>query len=723
MPLDAFAQLEIEGMEGPLRVVQLSGREAICAPASFDVVLDVFGGDTNTVSAAPESLITKPAKISWTLLDGGERVFEGLVDAVEARDRGYNVRIVQTLALLADTKDYRVFLDQDAVEITREVFSEAGVELDVRVSRSLDKRAQYVQAFESTLDFVRRILAEEGISFFAPFGSRDKVVLVDGPSGFEDAPVGPLPVRERAGLDTGESVYGARLRKKMVPQRVRLQDYDFENPGLDLTAETKVDGDALEVYEYPGQYRNPASGAALVKLRMEELRARRKVLTAATSCRALSPGHVVELEGPEGLQGRWLLLAVEHRAIDRAAEGNDRYEAFFEAVPIDAPFRPARTPAPRVGGIQTATVTGPGGAEIHPDKLARTKVLLRWDRRRAEDDTSSAWTRVVYPPTTGGFFLPRVGWETVVSFHASSADEPLVLGRLYNGVAQPPNGLPGEKVVTAFGSSTTPGGGSANVVSMNDTAGAEGLAFKASRDYNERTENDKVTVITADDTWTVGATRKVIVGEVHDVGVAGAQSSTVGGNRTVSVNANMSIQAASESVMVGAARIFDIGGDSTTSCATLTRMVGAAKAETAIEHAKRQTTGAATVMVGGSCNMLAGANYGVNVMGARSEMVAGAKTIKASKFAQEVKGALAETLASRKVTAGGDRVEDFAATARYSIGGSAKLQGSNVVVKATGQIKIKAGGATVTITPGSITIDGEFKGSVDAQDDGDENYE
>src|SRR5262249_52468331 len=127
----------------------------------------------------------------------------------------------------------------------------------------------------------------------------------------------------------------------------------------------------------------------------------------------------------------------------------------------------------------------------------------------------------------GGFFLPRVGWEVLVAFQGGSADVPYLVGRLYNGAAPPPSGPPGKKRGSAFGPRTTPGGGSATRSQPDDTAGNEGMNFNASKDFNERTENHKNTSITANDTWTVGAARKLIVGQVLSIKVDASQSYTV----------------------------------------------------------------------------------------------------------------------------------------------------------------------------------------------------
>ncbi len=435
---------------------------------------------------------------------------------------------------------------------------------------------------------------------------------------------------------------------------------------------------------------------------------------------------MVKLDDPERarIAGRWLLLDVEHRGDDYHVERADgrRFVCTFTAVPADGGYREARVAAPQVGGIQTGVATGASGAEIHTEKHGRVTAHLRWDCLRPLDDKSSTDLRVVQPPTSGGFFLPRVGWEALLAFEHGSADAPYVVGRLYNGQAPPPSGLPGKKVVSAFGTQTTPGGGSANLVEMNDTAGNEGMNFNASKDFNERTENDKNTSITTNDSWSVGAARKLIVGQVLSVKVGGAQSYTIGGSRTVNVTSNKLIAAASETVMIGGLRTFNVGGDYKTGSSSLTRLVGGAKAETAIESVVRSVQGAQTVLVGGSWRTVAGVSHNVAVSGAATEVVAGAKSIKGSKYHLAVKGALNETLASRSVTAGGDRGEQFAAAASYSIGASASMKASEVTVKADSKITIKAGGVTVTITSGEIRIDGDVSSKVDSSDAGDQEY-
>jgi len=81
-----------------------------------------------------------------------------------------------------------------------------------------------------------------------------------------------------------------------------------------------------------------------------------------------------------------------------------------------------------------------------PDSLARVKVkLLTLDG----DDGAEIWARVAVPfagGDRGAFFLPDVGDEVLVAFVAADPRFPIVIGGLWNGAAQPPEQLGGDRV-------------------------------------------------------------------------------------------------------------------------------------------------------------------------------------------------------------------------------------------------------------------------------------
>ncbi|MBK8258050.1 MAG: type VI secretion system tip protein VgrG [Polyangiaceae bacterium] len=575
-------------------------------------------------------------------------------------------------------------------------------------------RFQCVQAFETNLTFIKRLLAEEGIYFSIPHGARNKQVTIgDNPGSVEPlAEVDLIPYSDShgEGMNAGEAVYSLHLSHAVTPTKIALGDFDFEKP--DVNQEAGAGTGTLEIHEYPGGYVDPSEGATVAQLRLEEAQRQKVVLTALTTVRRMRPGLSFRVDGAprDDLAGPWLVVEVTHRAAERlgGASKEPMYEAKITAVPANKPYRPKRLPSPTLGGVQTAVTTGSAGSEIHPDKHGRIKALLRWDRLRPDDDQSSAWLRPIQAPTSGGFLLPRVGWEVLLGFQGTSGDTPYELGRLYNGQILPPEGLPGKKVCTTFGTQTTPGGGSANLLKLDDAAGSEGMTLNASRDFNERTENDKGTTVVGDDVHSVGADHKVIVGDACSAVVDGAQTYSVAANRDVTSVGNFTIQTGSESVTVGGARIFKVGGDYETQASTLIRSVGALKSEVAIQEVARHVTGVATVLVGGSWVEVGGLHSGTGVLGASVLNVGGPIQIKAKEYSLKA-SALKEDYASRTVDAKAAVTEDFGAAAKYSIGASLKMKGANAYFLAQSKLTIKASGATITMTPGSIKIKGDFK--------------
>ena len=644
------------------------------------------------------------------------RRFHGIVDAVTRSAEGVHLTIVPRLAPLGDTSDHRVFLDRDSVSIAEDLLGEAGLTLDVRVASRPKARLQRVQAFEATLAFVRRILAEDGVSIWVEHtASEDVVVIADDPRSCADLPGGAaLPFRPGEGLSGEEAVTEVTVERALAPDGATVTDYDPDRPKVDQIA--RVGGDRLPLFVYPGKHKTPDEGKERARLILEEARSERVVVRARTTCRHVAVGLVFEVsDAPrEEQNGRFRVLEVHHRGQDFSAgpEGGARYEADVRAVPADTPVRPRRERPNGFGGLQTMTVTGAAGGEIHTDARGAIKARFRWDRLSSSDDTSSAWVRPMQPALSGGLFLPRVGWEVLAGFLADpvpTGDAPIELGRLINGAAPPAESLPGQKVRSSWGTATTPGGGKQNQLRFDDAAGNEGMLTAASADYDERTENDKVTGVTGDETNLVGGSHTNTVSIQHLTSVKGAQSYTVGGNRDLTTVGALGISAASEAVTVGGVRKLTVGGDYEAKAASLARIVGAAENVLAIQETNRHVSGASTIAVGGTWAEVGGVSASIGVLGASTLTVAGPLSIRASKVSINAT-VLSETYAGVYKGHANGKLTIKGAAVKLQAGAAMKAKGADVFFKAKSRITIKAGGVTITITPGSIKVKGNLKG-------------
>ena len=710
MTVIAFQELTIEGASFEVRVEQVRVRSAIHEPERVEVVGQAVDERGRSARVDPDAILGSKA---WVTLGGdGEERIEGAVCEVAAHDRGaVTVLLAHSITGLSHTLDQRLFIDEDAVAIARTVLGEHELSFDERLERRPPPRPQCVQAFESDLAFVSRILAEEGIAWFVErSGGAARLVLADGPSGFspiegDDA----LPYGGGDGLSQGEAVIAARLRHRLGHDRVTLRDSDFENPALDLTVEAGATDGGCEHYAFlgPRRYRDPALGRVLAQRRLDSLRADTLILDGLTTCPRVAVGRTFVLGGAprEDLGRRWLVVAVDARAGERYLEGGERrFEARFRAVPAERGYRPPIPRAPSIGGVQTATVTGPAGEEIHTDGYGRVTAKLRWDRRRQDDETSSQWMRVLHPPTTGGFMLPRMGWEALVGYAGPSADLPFVLGRLDNGAALTAESLPGQMRRSNFGTPTTPGGGAANMLRLDDGAGGEQVRLDASRNYDEQTANNKATTVDGTEIRVIGSNQELTYESSHSIKVTSPQGIEVGSTRTVAAAGGMIIDAGSETVAVGGLRELTVGGHYSSKIGgSLVRAVGGAKIVVPLAGNNRHTDGVSTLLIGGAW-LDTGAASSISV-GGMSTLTCAATTITAAKYTLESNG-FAETGGARSETAGGSCALEGKSIAMSC--GATTITAPLTVVTATSGITVNAGGVTLKIAPGKVSLIGPF---------------
>src|SRR5262249_4153394 len=157
------------------------------------------------------------------------------------------------------------------------------------------------------------------------------------------------------------------------------------------------------------------------------------------------------------------------------AASQSGYGNRFVCALADAPLRPEPLrPRPRIRGVQTATVVGAGGEEIHVDRYGRIKVQFHWDRLGKKDDHSSCFVRLAQRWAGGGLgqsVVPRLGQEVVVSFLGGDPDRPVVLGAVFNGANAVPISLPDDRSQTVFRTDSSRGGGGSNEILFEDAKG------------------------------------------------------------------------------------------------------------------------------------------------------------------------------------------------------------------------------------------------------------
>jgi type VI secretion system secreted protein VgrG len=532
------------------------------------------------------TLVGTSAGIEISDNNGSVGVFRGIIASVCAvattdpyAHRRYVLAIRSAIELLTLRADARIFRKKTAVAIVKEVLEGGGIRGEQFVSEVYTEppeREHVTQWNETDAVFLRRICEEEGLFFrFDPNDGFDALVLCDDSTRAPAALPVPLRFIETSALRTGDVVaHLARYGRGRRTGKVTVRDYDPSHPALKLEAAATGGVDfeqSIEAYEAPARFRKDAEGKREARLRLEAQRADAEMLAFETTAYCLRPG--VSFEADTSLaasyvpDGKYFVteVAFSWRA------GESTRGLCVKAIPLATPFRLPRTTAhPRIAGILSATVTGASGEEIHTDGAGCVRVRFDWDRSGPNDDKASLPVRVMQANLPGSMLIPRVGWEVLCGFEDGDPDRPYVLGRSFNGKQLPPFGLPANKTITALGTVSSPGGGKANMVHIDDGAGRQHMMWNAG--FGKTTavggnmENQTVgfdnTQIKGNQTWNVGGDQTVSVQNAWSVGV-GSQTASVAGNQSITINATGATSVASEAVTIGANLIEQVGNPAT----------------------------------------------------------------------------------------------------------------------------------------------------------------
>jgi type VI secretion system secreted protein VgrG len=726
-------EVEIDGEA--YRLLACRVREAISEVPVALIEITTLDSANNAGPPDPAGMVGKAVKLTLHRSDDSvSRVFVGsAVEVTRLADEDgrpfTRLRVSPRLFRLGKRRTSRTFQEKSVPEIVAQVLTEAGIaatDQESKLSGSYDPRVYCVQYRESDLDFVQRLLAEEGIYFTTRFdGDTDKVVLGDDPEGLGDIEgTSALPFAGTYGfVSSKEHVMWVREEQSVRPDKTFTRAYDFERPKLALEgkAEGKDPGEhALEVYAWPGRFLDPGVGQRYAELLLDAMQAERDIVTGESTVLTMAPGRRFTLSDHpyEALNQEYLITALvtEVRegfsSIGSAAQRGKNYGCTFTAIPTArSPYRPPRIARAQViAGVQTAVTTGPSGGEIHTDKHGRVKIKYMWDRLGKDDDTSSCWVRTSQVPTGGSMLLPRVGWEVSVRHVEGDPDEPLVMTRLYNAVTPPPYALPGGKARGAMQTATTPGGGSSNEFRMDDSKGKEEVMFNASRDMTIDVVNNATESIGNNETRSIGSNHAVNVTNSVTASVGGSQTTSVGGDQTVHVETFLVEQVGGDHALsIGGNRDLKIGGDHKRQVGgDASTQVGSLQTDLVVGSVTDQTSGNMTRVVGTAAALLTVGDHSLTVGGNRSESTTLAKAVIAfGGKGVEIGGTMMHKVAGAILTKiDADRADQAGADYTEVAAGAQILKADHVVFEADTLLSFVMGASTITLTPVSISIAG-----------------
>jgi type VI secretion system secreted protein VgrG len=370
----------------------------------------------------------------------------------------YRAVLVPKLWRLTLTRHNQVFLDKTVPEILEQTLLDGGLtskDFEFRLTRSYPKLEYACQYRESHYNLFARWLEREGMYYyFLDERHSTKLIVTDTKLSHKPMAQGKeILFSPTSGLDSmlkREAIESYARVQRAVPASVKLKDYNYRTPALEITAESQATDSGLGLnYEYGDNVKTPSEAKALAKVRAEELLCQQCRYQGHGASPLIRPGYLFQLNGhPDAVfNTEYLTVSVRHRGSQAGyllaglglagVEDKVFYENDFEAIESSVQFRPERTaPKPRIHGCLNAVIDAEGGdkyAEL--DEQGRYKVILPFDESGRKDGAASCWLRMMQPYTGadhGMHFPLHKGCEVMLGFVDGDPDRPFILGAVPN---------------------------------------------------------------------------------------------------------------------------------------------------------------------------------------------------------------------------------------------------------------------------------------------------
>jgi type VI secretion system secreted protein VgrG len=435
----------------------------------------------------------------------------------------YRIRLSSKLWWWTKYRDTTIRLDMRVDEVVSQYLVEHELPGAVAaLSGEHPARPYRVQYHETDAAFVFRALAEDGVAWYFDFASEaSNLVLTDDTAAHQLGQLVVLPFAAHSQLaQIGRHAYEFSLEATQEYESVQLRDRRERTPRFDAAVEHGIGPEAAGIRRVdfiPGVAGDEA----------ELRRAARDILDAEQATTDLArikttafvwPGQRLALEGGPREEAAMVRTAIStaSRWSTAIVQGSSVPVCEHEIVALDARrrFLPTRPPKARIHGIQTATVTGDG--EIDVDTDGRVQLTFPWDptSTSVRVRVAQAWAG----PQYGLVCIPRVGDEVLVAYLDGDPEQPMIVGRVFNGLNQMPLNLPADQTVSVWRTRSSPGGDGYNEIRLDDKAGEERFDVHAQRDASLKVERDAETWIGRNASLTIAGDQRAWIDGSGDLG-------------------------------------------------------------------------------------------------------------------------------------------------------------------------------------------------------------
>ncbi|MCD6308799.1 MAG: type VI secretion system tip protein VgrG, partial [Candidatus Latescibacteria bacterium] len=436
-------------------VVNFKGFEGISRPYEFDIMLVSDAADIDL-----SGVLSNPATLTFHREDETTVDFHGIISQFEQLHEYqgvvfYRAHLVPKLWWLNLTRHNQVILNETVQDILENILKDGGLnstDYEFRLQNTYQEIEYVCQYGESHLNFISRWCESEGIYYyFEQTDAGEKVIFTDTKISHSDLPQDSvLYYSPPSGLDTlhrTEIIKSFTCRERQLPRDVRLKDYNYERPSLEVSGTADVDAAGRGTsYVYGEHFKTSEEGNRLAQIRAEELLCHKKEFFGESTVPFMMPGYTFSLEDHyrsdfnrkflitelthEGSQTGYLVSGI--RSALSEMEQTVYYLNRFTSIPSDVQYRPeCKTVKPKISGTLNAKIDAEGsGTYAEIDEQGRYKVRLPFD---LNDDhgagKASSFLRMMQPyaGTDHGMHFPlHKDTEVLLTFIDGDPDRPII---------------------------------------------------------------------------------------------------------------------------------------------------------------------------------------------------------------------------------------------------------------------------------------------------------
>ena len=559
--LRVLADEQVDGFS----LLRFEGREAISEPFDYRIEL-IAAHDPGDI----RGWIGKLAEFDVTMRNGDERIFSGRIYETQRLAGGDDVdriivRIRPGYHALAYGRATHFVQDRTTQEIFEAMVADVpGLVTGFTLSGALPKRSYAVRYDETELDFLARLLAQDGLMYFFEYERgagtfRHRMHIANVPSAYKDVPGGDTLIFQPGA--NASALHSLGHAHRALAGKHDYHAYEVNQVDTPWKFSGDLPGDWGRVYSH--SYEDMLGEA----LKNEDLGKRggaqneayaqaAETITGSADNAAFFAGGRIKLDWAESeAPQRVVLTSVTHSAHDPwmlqgQGQGQATYANQFTAMDATKAFRPPpagrlRAPGPVLGLVKAE---GKAAGEAVIDSQSRVPVEVASARRYPG---SKPLSEIVWLPvqqqwshaTHGAQFFPRIGARVVIDFLYGDPDLPFISGTMYNPTQKYPFDPAQNATKTGWRSVTDKNGEIVQEFLFEDKPGAEEIQLTTDRDYRRMIKNDdwgtikhdQTLMVENDQTETVKHDQKLNVENDRTVKITGVQDTTIQKTRTVTV--------------------------------------------------------------------------------------------------------------------------------------------------------------------------------------------